>query len=271
MLRFASLDWAAIAASGVLVWFATLTTPMEYWGDPQHVYLSLRRFRRCFLRDHPEVSGVFVRRELGAKRGMLHYHLVIIGGEGLKGSYIQRLWTTCLGHTSPVRVDIQVARNGQELSRYLAKYCSKAAWEGAERARQGSGGADTAARALSNAHNGTGDRNGARWWYVWGNDTLPWAEQFEAVGVEAAALAKRIRRIFRRWQVSVVAKRVDKHMKCSGFAFNRFSVRHMGRNSGFGEWLRRCGDGFTLLCDPDLLDKMAAAAMDGVEWSLQRG
>ena len=270
MGKFASLDYEALARSGVSMWFITLTTPEEYWHREGFVYQALRRFRDRLSYSQAEHGyvGAFVRRERGGKRGMLHYHLVIIGG-AINAFPVADAWSRSLGYEGTVRVDVQVLDTAERVGKYLSKYCSKVGYEGK---RSPSAVVETASSEpvsttaegapLSEAHNVGNGYTGGRWWYVWGEDALPWGEVITIVGEDAKAIAKALRRIFRRWRVQKQAEAWAKREKWSvRRAMTLVSVRQWEKWDSFGEFLRRGGGGgFTFLLAPDLLQRMVDAA-----------
>ncbi len=278
MSKFASLGWEQLIALGVPFHFVTLTTPEEYWTDVKRVYLALRRFRRL-LRAHygsRGYLGAFVRRERGQARGMLHYHLITVGAAGLSPAWVTSTWSKCLAYEGRVRCDVQFPENPKNVAKYLSKYCSKAGYEGAIRPPEGGQNTSSEGSAaldggetLSKAHNGTVDGEseytGGRWWYVWGADLLPWSACYAVTGDDGKQLAKRLRRLFRRWSVQVLQrrtfKRCEMHPDLLAMLKSK-SVRWWSRlaDMRFCESLRRYGGGFTFLLAPDLLDRFLECA-----------
>lgn len=278
MAKFASLDWSFLAKKRIPIYFVTLTTPMEYWDRPKEVYMALRRFRRRFASFRSsKFHGVFVRRELGEFRGMLHYHLITIGHDGFDTECIELLWSKCLGDYRQVRCDVQLLGDSETAAKYLSKYCAKAAYMGKEKEahRLAEAGTEAANGApLSKAHNGTSDNEpdeytGGRWWYIWGSETLPWAECYVVTGEDARGIVKRIRRIFRRWRAAKLreARRKDCLKKNEPWHhLDRLtSVKIWSRSDPFSESLRKSATGFTLLVSPDVLGQMIDAASYGYQ------
>lgn len=270
MAKFASLDYAAMSAASVPLWFVTLTTPECFWNDVRFVYKSLRRFRDAL--EYSETPngylGAFVRRELGSKRGMLHYHLVIVGGD-MKRFPVGDTWARSLRHEGKVRVDVQPLETAEKVAKYLSKYCSKVGYEGKERpsadpcvgACEGASGAAEDA-PLSKAHtvgNPQDAYTGQRWWSVWGEETLPWGEVVTILGDQAKEISKSLRRIFRRWRVQKEVQRIDRQFY-PGFATKHFTIKQLRKSDSFGEFMRRAGGGFTILLSPGLLERMIDAA-----------
>jgi hypothetical protein len=130
--KFASLDWESYARDGVPILFCTLTTPPECWNDGRRVYMALRKFRRWLMRQSG-FEGAIIRKERGAKNGMLHYHPVVFGCSWLPANEMRKVWTEALGCKSAVRVEVDKADDPVKVSKYLSKYISKAAYKGALR------------------------------------------------------------------------------------------------------------------------------------------
>lgn len=277
MGKFASLDFEYLASRSIPIHFLTLTTPVEYWSQGREVYKALRRFRDrleyCY--GSKGYLGAFVRREYGGKRGMLHYHPIVIGCESLPHAWVESTWSECLRYDGKVRVDVQRPESAERVAKYLCKYVSKVGYEGklegpkapAEVCVAGSAGALGAA-PLSKAHNvgneGQG-YTGGRWWYIWGKDTLPWGESIIFVGEFGKAIAKRVRRIFRRWLVEQTRSRLRRSaellvMDIGKIFTDRMSVRQLAKITPFAEYLRRGGGGYTLFVSPELLQQMVDAA-----------
>ena len=287
MAKFASLDYAAMAESGVSMWFVTLTTPEEYWERTAFVYRALRRFRDSleYSQGDKGYLGAFVRRELGTRRGMLHYHLVIIGGD-IRNFPVQKTWARSLEYEGNVRVDVQFLDTAERVGKYLSKYCSKVAYEGKLKPSEGIGAASETSRSasdrdiseaapLSEAHNvGNGHQayTGGRWWYVWGEEKLPFGEVVTILGDDAKQIAKRLRRIFRRWLVEKALKghvsKLNKAMPGGAKVWTalillnnpKVTVKAIENCLPFARFLRRSSGGFTFLVSPDLLQRMIDAA-----------
>lgn len=280
MAAFASLDYQALADAKVPLWFVTLTTPESYWDDYKGVYRALRRFRDTLHYEQTPQGylGAFVRREIGSKRGMLHYHLVVIGGK-LDLKDVMLLWSRSLRSDVCVRVDVQSLETPDRVARYLSKYVAKVGYEGKERVKAADASASPEPEAsaaegasLSEAHNvGTGDGSaytGGRWWYIWGKDTLPWAEVVTVLGDQAKVIAKHFKRIFRKWLVEKAIKREVAQANASigrgSRYFTTFSVmksrKWVEKRLSYASYLRRSSTGFTFLLSPDLVQRMLDAA-----------
>lgn len=287
MRRFASLDYEKLGEMGCSFFWVTLTTPQEYWDDVEGVYKALRRFhdRLDYSQRDTGYLGAFVRRELGGKNGALHYHLCIIGGAGITKAWLRENWGECLGYQGEklLQVHVEEVTDAQRISKYMSKYCSKAGYDGKPRqgepgfcelasnagspagAESGEIGEDGSA-SLTEAHNVGNHYTGGRWWYVWGDKTLPWGEITTLEGLDAEQLAQRLKRIFRRWRVKMAMERVDRQMKSPHFAFRHFSPKQFRALDHFSEWLRiNKGGGFTLLLSPDLMFSFIRAAAYGVQ------
>ena len=269
--RMACLDWEDMAARGVPVLFITLTTPEEYWTRELDVYLALRRFHdRLDYSYSDTVVGAFVRRERGAKRGMLHYHLMVFGERYISANWLRESWAKSLGHAGKVRVDVDRAYTSREVCKYLSKYMSKAAYEGApaevSSAREDSARAESSSAeslALSELHTvGEGSSpvyTGQRPWTVWNEKRLSWGEELHVEGDAARMVAAKMRRILHRWQVDKARARARKLFP------GRLGVRVgvcLGR-SGFAEFLRK-SNGFTVLASPGLLSQVFRYAFSEV-------
>jgi len=229
MNKFAVIDWDAVAASGHKVNFITLTTPPEYWSKGPLVYEAHRKFED-YLDKCLDIKGHYSRKEIGEKSGMLHYHFITLGRDLRKiEDLLRRKWTEYLAYEGEndviVDVDKRDSDNPGVIGKYICKYMGKAAYEGREQtaepdaggdtspegASATSGEAETGAPTLSKAHNVENDGdgtiskyyNGNRWWYERGAKNIPKHSKI-TIKVESykdlQRLAKRIRRIFRKWR-----------------------------------------------------------------------
>jgi len=284
MGKFASIDFVALAASKTPIHFVTLTTPMEYWTRQKDVYLAVRRFREWmqYNYSHRGYLGGFCRRELGGKRGMLHYHLILFGCDSLAASAVSKAWSAALRYDGRVRVDVQHPESAVRVGKYLSKYCSKVGYEGKTSAPEGAtntlvgaGSPSGADAPLSKAHNGGNtyeSYTGGRWWYVWGEENLPWGESMTFTGDFGKALGNRVRRIFRRWLAEKVRSRWIADCKKKGLWHSPtvrrqvmgFSVKQLTKYDRFAEYLSRGGGGYSLFASPELLQQM----VDCASWSM---
>lgn len=283
MATFASLDWRELSRQMVPIWFVTLTTPEEYWNDELRVYLAARRFREALEAQFPDYRGAIVRKERGQRRGMLHYHPIIVGCADLSRTWLRNTWTKCLEYEGPgdrgtgfVRVDVETVESAERVTKYLSKYCAKAGYHGkiSSPAASGEGGdgagscvAGCAAppldgEALSKAHNVDGTYTGTRWWYIWGRENLPWADVDVLNVPDPRKLAYSLKRIFRRWRLDKVRQGLAKQ---SGGLLRRivegYSNRQIAKMDLYGEHLRRSCSGFTFLAGPDLIEQLVEAAI----------
>lgn len=287
MQRFASLDYEKLVEMGVSFFWCTLTTPREYWEDVEGVYRALRRFhdRLEYSQRGKGYLGAFVRRELGGLNGALHYHLCIVGGEGITRAWLQEAWTACLRYEGPkpVRVSVEEVTDAYRISKYMSKYCSKAGYEGKPRKAElevcelasqirasltaaGVDFGEIESASLSEAHNVGNAYTGGRWWYVWGDKSLPWGEITTLDGLDAKQLAQRIKRMFRRWRVKLAMERNDRKQGVPGFSFRHHSPKQFMNEDRFSRWLRTMGGGgFTVLLSPDLMFQFIRAAAYGVQ------
>lgn len=271
---FASLDWGKLIAAAIPFHFVTLTTPEVYWADERGVFKALQRFRKRLYRGFPGFLGAFVRRERGAKRGMLHYHLITVGARGLSAAWVQAAWSESLRYEGKVRVDVQLPEDPNRVAKYLSKYCAKVGYDGAYRPGGGvpSGGTGSVDPApLSKAHNWPDGCTGGRWWYVWGKELLPWGVAYTLLGEDGRGIAKRVRRIFRRWRASKV-REAYKKKHFGSWEMELFwrradwqtSVKRWSSFDRFCTSLGRGGGrGFTLLLSPELLERFLEAAAYG--------
>lgn len=285
MQKFASLDFSVLELLGVTFFWVTLTTPREYWDREAYVYGALRRFhdRLDYSQADNGYLGAFVRRELGSLNGALHYHLVIVGGKGINVAWLRTAWGECLRYEGQklLRVSCEEVADTERIARYMAKYCSKAGYEGKERTVRALDSASpepesegTDGASLSEAHNVGNTLNGytgGRWWYVWGASKLPWGETITVVGLDALQIANRLRRIFRRWRAQVSMRTMDRKQRCPGMACRYFVPKQFSRLDGFVKRLRRDrGGGFTVLMSPDLVELMVDAAAYAQAWHNDR-
>jgi hypothetical protein len=219
MLQLASLDWERILAEEIPFYFITLTTPSEIWGQGARIYKALDKVRR-FLKNQPGYQWANVRRELGKKNGMVHYHLLVFGAtfveEDNQVCELSKLWTSALDvHDLP-----GIIKNGGVASttieratdvnveRYLTKYCSKAAYEDKEDAPLGEArkNEDTQpSGAWLSTH------NGHRWTYTWGNPLLsPSVSHDYEDGRSVAMHVKRIwRKVIKQRRVKQVLRQLS--------------------------------------------------------------
>ena len=279
MQRFASLDFVALEEAGTVFWWVTLTTPQEYWDRVDFVYSkALRRFhdRLEYCQRDTDYLGAFVRRELGGKNGALHYHLCIIGGKGITAGWLREVWGECLEYEGEKRLQVHVEEvtKAERIAKYMSKYCCKAGYEGkerpeasrksAERPFSEASGAGPESASLTEAHNVGKQGNaytGSRWWYIWGAKAMPWGELITVEGLDALQIAKRLRRIFRRWRLQVAMQRFDRKNKLPGFANRHWSPAYFEADDVFFQRLKRDrGGGFSLLVSPELLQRMVDAA-----------
>jgi hypothetical protein len=271
MQEFASLDYAELESRGVPFWWVTLTTPREYWHRLEYVYRALRRFhdRLDYCQSDRGYLGAFVRRELGSLNGVLHYHLVIVGGEGITTGWLREVWRECLRYEGEkrLRVSSELVQSAERIARYMSKYCSKAGYEGkdtvavSDSAEPESNGDGASLSEAHNVGNGETGYTGGRWWYVWGRKSLPWGDLIVIQGLDAVQIANRMKRIFRRWRQQVAMQTFDRKNKSAGFAFRNFTPKVFRKFDGFFRRLRRDrGGGFTVLVSPGLLERMLDAA-----------
>lgn len=255
MHKFASTDWETLMRQQVPVLFCTLTLSPEYWDDTRTAKKGVAAVQR-WLAAIDGFQGGMVRREYGTLRGCLHYHLIVLGLPRLDVRELARVWSQAvayrpaLGNPEFLRVEVQRTETADHVARYLCKYVSKAAWEGAA-ARKGAPTGEGAAREsslptpegcspLSKAQNATeqagspaniddlerGDSHtGTRYWSFWGS--WPFCEtetlDFSAlpgspdVGKAARTIATRARRLFRRWRIEVERVRITRELRLRSY------------------------------------------------------
>jgi len=198
MGKFASVDWDQVHESGRELLFLTLTVPPEL-NHPEHVYRAGKRFFAWLRYRHG--AAAIVRREL-TRSGLIHYHLMLVGPSWIDADELRCVWTRCLRSERLIRVHVERIEKKNDVTKYLSKYCVKAAYEGADRGEGVPSGETSPAVSLSEVHNGrkeSSGHNGHRWWYVWGKERIPWGEEIELTAEQAIAVAKRIKRVFRKW------------------------------------------------------------------------
>lgn len=174
----ACFDWTRIIEESIPFYFVTLTIPEELWQEGRRCFAALDKFRR-YLSSKPLFRWAVVRRELGEKRGAVHYHLLVFGLPMQEARNAQcevaDKWTEFLGaaafpgvmrNNGRVVVDIEKA-NDENVAEYLTKYCTKAAYAGRERPEAGAR-AVVAPLVAARAGSWSETHNGHRWWYMWG-------------------------------------------------------------------------------------------------------
>lgn len=303
MERFAATDWQALMDAGVPVLFLTLTLTPEYWGELRVCKKAVAAIER-WLATLPGFQGGMVRREYGTKRGALHYHLIVLGLSRVDAGELRARWSRAVRYSPALdkpqflRVDVDRAESIERVCKYLCKYVSKAAWEGAIRdggppVSTGDTGTDSPL-ALSKAQIATeeADANlsdshtGTRYWSFFG----PWPMADEQVlpvpdGLTPRQYAARVRRTFRKWRVTAERAAIRKRMGLESYeaeiAANswvscgmRASVLNKGRAavevevSKFAKrqgWLKS-GGGFVLFLSPAMMGKIVNNAKDAAGW-----
>lgn len=285
MKKFACLDWLELSKPGRRVGHLTLSTPQEFWLRPGRVYAALRAFEARLHRKYPKVAG-FVRRELGEENGALHFHLFLLNFKFIPCKWLRESWAECLGYSDTVQIRIERRRGAacaRYLAKYCAKaaYGSAddggrsedsaavtAAWACAEAPTELESGGPAAEGGLSltyphnctdvpegwateaegETHNASGepDLSGVRWWYMFNEKEIPWAEiQVVSLGPEARDVAKLVRRAVYRW----LFKR----------AAGKYGFRKVVRRE-FAEWLKRQRGGWCLFLPPEDIARL-------VEWA----
>lgn len=285
MATFAQLDYEALVSKGSQFHWVTLKTTPEYWDKPLEVLDALERLqaRLWYWFGRWGYLGAILRKEYGEKNGMLHFHGVFIGG-GMSAAWFREAWCECLGYTGPRKnmVHYKETTDPALVAKYMCKYCSKAAYDG--RVRHGSSvetpipeesSTEETCASLLDAHNSRNRTNactGGRWWYVWGKNRLPWAQVVTILQDDARAIAKRVRRIFKRWRIDKLRLATDRKHNSPGYTFRAgWTMKHMARSDRFIEFLRKSAGGFTILVPPDLLEKMVCAAVEAEMWHRLEG
>jgi len=280
ILRLGSLNWEYYARIGSIVSFITLTTAPCYWGNTELLYRGLTKIYDYLRRLHGWECA-FVRRELGAKRGMEHYHLMVIGPVVGTQADMERRWSEALGWEGEGRLRCSVETTGtaSKVSKYLGKYCAKAAYEGAEREWEGPTGDADARREpcaeasggdgrLSNGHNSEGGVcNGHRWWYQWGQPVVcegdtylpPSGDPLDFEGIRKMGV--RVRRVWRRLREARAAVRAEKAVCGLSREVREWAAGAARREQKRRDrWLWGSNVGYTLIEDPIMIVYMVAAA-----------
>lgn len=207
MLLCASFDWTRIIEDAIPVRFVTLSVPEEMWNQGPRVFLALDRFRR-WIEERTGFRWCVVRREVGRRKGALHYHLLTFGiplSESRNGdNELSRAWTSFLDagmlpgvvkNGGYVVTDVEEARE-ENITKYLTKYCTKAAYEGREGTPEAS--ARTEEDGGLQAGSWASTHNGHRWWYIWGKPLFGQLYFHEFGDSDAQAVIGHVRRIWRR-------------------------------------------------------------------------
>lgn len=222
-LHCASFDWSRIIEDVIPVRFVTLSVPEELWNEGRKVFAALDSFRR-WLEARSGFRWCVVRREVGRRRGALHYHLLTFGvpfSESRNAdNELSRVWTSFLdAGTLPgvvknggyVVTDIEVATE-ESITKYLTKYCTKAAYQGREEAPEPAGVRSELARTdagCAEAGSWSSSHNGHRWWYIWGTPVYGQLYFHDFGDYDARAVIAHVRRIWRR---IVRERRVRRHL-----------------------------------------------------------
>lgn len=216
MLQWLSIvDWPSMV-SAEPAQFVTLTTPPEYWDGPGAVRAPLARFRRR-LEYHlaglarPDYVAVW-KMERGEKRGMLHFHLLVLGAPSLPEAWLRRAWKASLRWSSEKDVicAVEACACPERVGKYLAKYVGKATPAQVTSADvrrspdnpEVAGAAERDSPCLSHI---TGekveetDKLNGRWWGVWHKEAVKYAE-IAIIGDGSTKSAAVARRIVRRWR-----------------------------------------------------------------------
>lgn len=231
MLQWLSIvDWPSMVAAAP-AYFVTLTTPPEYWSGPGRVRAPLARFRRRFERRFPSSGdsavSVVWKMERGESRGMLHFHLLVLGVPHLSERWVRNAWRDSLRHDAPVIADVQSCADPERVGKYLAKYVGKPTpailgapvvsprgVEGdSEGTPQGEGAGECDSPCLSHISGRTlsdSDLHG-RWWGVWNKDSVIYAP-LTLIGEDSSKWAARLRRIVRRWRKAQVLETLEREL-----------------------------------------------------------
>lgn len=284
--KVASIDWFQVKELNWFVNFITLTTPREYWHKTGEVYLALRR-TLDFL-ESIGIEACIVKKEYGSKSGMLHYHIMAMGEDiRKKEKLLRRKWTQHLGYKDKggkdviVDIDRRDSNDPAVIGKYICKYMVKAAYEGKinenacltseTSASEASGVREGDATTLSKSHNVDCESveqvseyyNGRRFWYVRGEDKIPKYEVTEILSINEEyirRLAKRIRRIFRKWRKVQQLKQFQRE--------NPLFIRHGIPEKMLKLWVKspayrfliRPG-GYSLIASEEVMNTIIRAAM----------
>lgn len=296
---FAGLDWGHYARSGTPYKHLTLSTGPEFWGQELHVYQSFKRFVR-WLKRQDGYEGHIVRREVGSRKGMLHFHVLVFGPSWIPAGEIRAQWRKALRAERVQRIHIEDVP-GERVSRYLSKYVAKAAYAKAESQRPaptddggdyfgeinptvvGAAGVVGDARplSLSEWHNRTeGSVAGASGAsadvnalgfarssegftgrrWWYYGGVVRRAERVFLRSVDARTIAAHVRRIYRK----VLRARVLRRVLSRGGSWERArrEVKTWERSRQGGFWFRGlAGRGFALMASPELLSKCVQSAI----------
>jgi hypothetical protein len=282
----AIVDFDAAQAEGLQVIFGTLTTPPQWWARQLAMKLALDAFMKRLSYRYGDV-GAIIRRELGDRRGMVHFHLIIFCRDKIDNDWAGRAWTECLHNQSgePLpekmyRVSFEEPRTPEAIARYIGAYCSKAAHAGRGRAERGAPRVDG---CLSNSHNsrqadddevpaGGGKQTGTRHWYVIGRKNIPWAEAVDVVvdGPEQArAVAAIVRRRFVSWAMSQAYKKAFRdaeslraqYLMCKNSIGLEQYIAKRYFSMGYGCRIPHRG-GFKILWTPAIIEACIFHALD---------
>lgn len=282
MHKFAGVDWQGADERGLHCLFITLTMPPRYWQALDVVKRALAAFRRRLFRKYG-ATGAFVKREYGAKRGALHYHLLLLGHiDFIDADWLREAWTRAFarGLMPPepgqlFRVDIEKPKSAQHVARYLAKYVAKVGYEGAPAARGGGAPPDL---ALSKGHNRPNDshaergvESGTRFWYIWRPDLIPWGDEvlIDETPQRVRKVSAVVRRRFISWQRAHARRTVERicgqlEEKYPGTVFSADFKQWKSKQvfaKGYGAKVKKTGS-FNIIWDPRLIEACVFHALD---------
>jgi hypothetical protein len=127
MYYLSIVDWNFIYIFFGAVYWCTLTTTVQYWDDEETVFVAFDKLWKRIARRYPE-AGCFIKKEYGARRGMLHYHLILFGipdkSERVVHRWLLTHWQQCLSNEVKI-VDVQRVESLPELVKYVCKYAGK--------------------------------------------------------------------------------------------------------------------------------------------------
>jgi len=287
---------------GIPLYEVTLTTGPEFWEHKLHIYESFARFSR-WLHRQDGFEGFLVRRELSPTRGMVHYHLLVIGVRYFDYDGVRGQWKKCLRARRTQRVTVSrlrtvnYAKYMTKWEKYLAKPSKAVGGRSAVAASGGNvfpngkttdSGQPGAAEghgsciSLSNVHNSTvacepasalntstGDGRGCtggRWWYRSGKVKV--ADRFYLQSDRARSVAMNTRRTYRK--LVRARKLAALRRKGNGWSRARRELRKWERRKAFRFWRSGLwGRGFSIMAGPEVLSKCIRAGVYSTSTTLE--
>jgi len=234
---FGGVDWDKLHDLGYRVYFVTLTTPEHRWRDKSGVAYAMKLFQEQMV--YAFGAGFTWRREYGEKRGMLHYHCIVVTKCQLLGKLrreVHQRWHRCLGEPKRVRTEVEPPKTKDEwksyMCKYVAKHCYQLEPDGGETAEAVPGERSEAGSesplSLSKAHSSRNAKEckGAR---HWGHRN--WGIVPQAVGVivsdylgeMAEQIGMRVRRDLLRCEEARLCRKIEAEV-CNAMGWERGRV-----------------------------------------------